>query len=367
MKRTLLVLASVTAFAFACSAANEAGFKSLFNGKDLTGWEGRPEHWSVEDGAITGKTTKEHPAKGNNFLIWRPHGTNEMVGDFELHLSYKIVPNGDKGFGNSGIQYRSKDFGNFVVGGYQADFEAGKTYSGILYEERMDGILANRGQKTVVKTVDGKTKVEVVGSVGDSKEIQSKIHDQDWNDYVVIAKGNHLQHFINGVQTVDVTDEREGGKGAKEGILALQLHAGDPMTVQFKNIRLKVLGKDVAAADTLKKFAGKWVPVEVTMNGELVEKDKLDGVLLTIDGNKYTSKIGEKTDEGTLSLDESKSPAAMDVVRKKSDGDTTTIPAIYEIKGDSLKVCYAIGTAARPTDFKSETDSGTLLVTYKRE
>src|SRR6266487_5847805 len=91
------------------AAELEAGFKSLFNGKDLTGWAGRPDHWSVEDGAITGKTTKEKPAQGNNFLIWRPNGTNGIVEDFELRLSYKIVPKGDKGFGNSGIQYRSKD------------------------------------------------------------------------------------------------------------------------------------------------------------------------------------------------------------------------------------------------------------------
>jgi len=240
--KTALLLRSVLLAGLCAStalAADEAGFKSLFNGKDLTGWEGRPEHWSVQDGAITGKTTKEHPAKGNNFLIWRPDGTNGIVGDFELRLSYKIVPNNDKGFANSGIQYRSKDFGNFVVGGYQADFEAGKTYSGILYEERMDGILAGRGQKTVVKTVNGKTKIEPVGSLGKSADIQAKIKDEDWNDYVVIAQGNHFQHFINGVQTIDVVDEREGGKSVKEGILALQLHAGDPMTVQFKDIRIK--------------------------------------------------------------------------------------------------------------------------------
>src|SRR5882672_9290052 len=241
------IFCAFVASALAATAANEAGFKSLFNGKDLTGWEGRPEHWSVEDGAITGKTTKENPAKGNNFLIWRPDGKNGIVEDFELRLSYKIVPNGEKGFGNSGIQYRSKDFGNFVVGGYQADFEAGKTYSGILYEERMDGILAQRGQKTVVKTVDGKTKVEVVGSLGESEDIQAKIKDKDWNDYVVIAEGNHLQHFINSVPTVDVIDERTGAKAAKEGLLALQLHAGDPMTVQFKNIRIKRLGGDATA------------------------------------------------------------------------------------------------------------------------
>ena len=150
-----LLAATIALSAVAEEKESEAGFKSLFNGKDLAGWAGRPQHWSVEGGAITGRTTKEHPAEGNNFLIWKG-GT---VSDFELRLSYKIVPNNDNGFANSGIQYRSKDFDNFVVGGYQADMEAGKTYSGILYEERMDGILAQRGQKTVVKTVEGKTSV----------------------------------------------------------------------------------------------------------------------------------------------------------------------------------------------------------------
>ena len=182
----------------------------------------------------------------------------------------------------------------------------------------------------------------MTGSVGDSKEIQSNIKKEDWNEYVVIAKGNHLQHFINGMATVDVTDEHEAG-AAKSGVLALQIHVGGPMTVQFKNVRMKTFGKDGAAADNLKKFAGKWVPVEVTMNGTAVEKDKLDSVLLTIDGNKYTSRIGEKTDEGTISVDESKKPAVMDVLRKKSDGETVAIPAICEIKGDTLKVCYALG------------------------
>ena len=365
--KTLFSLSAFASVVLAVSAADESGFTSLFNGRDLTGWEGRANHWSVQDGAITGVTTKENPAKGNNFLIWRPHGTNEMVGDFELRLAYKIVPNGDKGFGNSGIQYRSKDFDNFVVGGYQADFEAGKTYSGILYEERMDGILAQRGQKTTVKTVDGKTKVEVTGAVGKSAEIQAQIKDKDWNEYVIIAKGNHLQHFINGVQTVDVTDEREAPKGAKQGLLALQLHAGDPMTVQFKNIRIKKLGGDSAAAGGLQKFAGKWVPTEVKINGNPVPREQLDAILLTIEGNRYTSRVGEKTDEGTLAIDESKKPATMDVLRKKSDGSEATIPAIYEFNGEALKICYAIGTPARPTEFKSETDGGTLLVTYKRD
>jgi hypothetical protein len=248
--KSLLTLVAATAVALSLSAADaEKGFKPLFNGKDLTGWRGNPDLWSVQDGAITGKTAadpadaKKSVLKHNTFLI----NTNVTLKDFELRLSYKIVQ------GNSGIQYRSKELsqGDFgpIVGGYQADFEAGKTYSGILYEEKGRGILALRGQKTTVKPeieVEQKGKkskkpdVQVTGEVGKSDEIQAAINHEQWNEYVVIAKGNHLQHFINGKQTVDVTDE-DATKAAKEGILALQIHTGPPMTVQFKNIRLKEL------------------------------------------------------------------------------------------------------------------------------
>ena len=207
---------------------------NLFNGRDLTGWSGNPDLWSVREGAITGVTTSKNPLKHNTFLVW----TNGTVDNFELRLSYRIVA------GNSGIQYRSDvlsqgEFGP-IVGGYQADFEAGKKYSGILYEERGRGILAERGQKTVIKEVEGKTKIKVVGSVGKSEDIQAKIKDEDWNDYRIVAKDNHLQHFINGAQTVDVIDEQES-KAAKSGKLALQIHVGPPMTVQFKNIHLTTL------------------------------------------------------------------------------------------------------------------------------
>ena len=212
------------------------GFKSLFNGKDLTGWAGRSVHWSVEDGAITGATTKENPAQGNNFLIAKDGEKNLIVDDFEIRFSYKFT--GD--WGNSGLQYRSKDRGNFVVNGYQGDLEVGPTYSGILYEEGGRGILAQRGQKVVITEEEGKMKIEKAGSVGSSQEIQNAIHKNDWNEYVIIAKGNHLQHFINGKQTVDVIDEQES-KAAKSGILAFQLHAGPPMKIQFKDVWMKSL------------------------------------------------------------------------------------------------------------------------------
>jgi uncharacterized protein (TIGR03067 family) len=358
--KTRLVLTSLV-LAATVALAQEPGFKSLFNGRDLTGWQGNPELWSVQDGTITGVTKAEPKLSHNTFLVW----TNDAVDDFELRLSYRIVN------GNSGIQYRSKVLreGKFgpIVGGYQADFEAGKTYSGILYEEQGRGILAQRGQKTVVRADGAKHKVDVAGSVGDSKEIQSKIKHEDWNEYVIIAKGNHLQHFINGVPTVDVTDEQEA-KAAKSGVLALQIHTGPPMTVQFRNIRLKTLGKESASGGLLKKMAGTWAAVEATFNGEEVGREQLDTALLTIEGSSYSSRFGERRLQGQMTIDESKSPATLDIVRTRSSGEKQTVPAIVEIKDDTLRICYGIGDAGlRPVDFKSEVDSGSVLVKYKRE
>lgn len=237
------LLPSILALSVLTLAAS-AEEKQLFNGKDLTGWEGNPKLWSVQDGAITGKTGEDADTKikHNTFLVWK----DGKVGDFELTLKYRIEK------GNSGIQYRSKlqssgDFGP-IVGGYQADFEAGKTYSGILYEERGRGILAQRGQQTKIvpqakDPANSKSqdfKVEVTGSVGDTNEIQAGIKQEDWNEYKVVAKGNHVEHFINGKKTVDVTDE-DAAHAPKDGILALQIHVGPPMVVQFKDIVLKEL------------------------------------------------------------------------------------------------------------------------------
>lgn len=208
--------------------ADDGETKSLFDGKTLDGWEGNPDFWSVQDGAITGHTTKEKPTSGNTFLIWK----GGKVGDFELNLKFRIDG------GNSGIQYRSKDFGKFVVGGYQADFDDAGGYTGILYEERgTRGIMGARGKKTVYGE-DGK-KTVTAGETPE-KEILDSYKKKDWNEYTIIAKGNHLIHKVNGKVSVDVTDG-DASKSVAEGILALQLHAGPPMTVQFKDIQLKVL------------------------------------------------------------------------------------------------------------------------------
>ncbi len=239
----IIATAAVLGLTFLAASSSRAAEKQLFNGTDLTGWAGNMELWSVQDGAITGKTTPEKVAKGNTFLVWKDGDKIGEVGDFELNFKFKILDKDGlaNGSGNSGVQYRSKvvDDKNWVVSGYQADFEVGKTYSGILYEEKGRGILAQRGQKVVIREGDApnKPKIEVAGEVGKSADIQAAIKPGDWNDYKIVAHGNHLQHFINGKATVDVTDET--AVGAKTGVLALQLHAGPPMTVQFKDIVLK--------------------------------------------------------------------------------------------------------------------------------
>jgi hypothetical protein len=224
---TAIALLAVIGAAGSVRAQAPEGFKSLFNGKDLSGWEGKKEFWSVQDGAITGETTRENPTKGNTFLIWKD-GTLQ---DFELRVKWKLLAH------NSGIQFRSKDKGNCVVGGYQADMDYANAYTGILYEEGGRGILVKRGQKLKV-LADGK-KVEE-GRTAEDKAIVAAIKKDDWNEYVIAAQGNHVVQRINGITTMELTDEQEA-KRAMSGILAFQIHAGPPMKVQFKDIYLKDL------------------------------------------------------------------------------------------------------------------------------
>lgn len=199
---------------------------SLFDGQTLEGWDGDPRFWSVEDGAITGQTTSDNPTEHNTFLIWR----DGKPGDFRLELDFRIVG------GNSGIQYRSREVNpdEWIIGGYQADFDAPGRFAGILYEERGRGILARTGDKVKIGP-DGKK--QVVDSIGEPEKIRGVVKKEKWNHYTIIAKGNHLVHKINDVATVEVIDNQVD-KRKMSGLIALQLHQGPPMKVQFKNIQL---------------------------------------------------------------------------------------------------------------------------------
>ncbi len=210
-------------------AADEA-FQVLFNGKDLSGWKGLDKFWSVQDGAIVGETTKDNPTQGNTFLIWQ----GGDVGDFEFRCKVRFQGN------NSGVQYRSEvvDADNLALKGYQADLHPKPEYFGMLYGEKTGrGIIATRGQQLAISS-DGKK--EVTGTVGDNETLT----DDQWNDLRIVAVGNRLIHQVNGKTTVDVTDNSQDA--LLKGSLGLQLHAGPPMKVEFRNLLLRKLAGEEA-------------------------------------------------------------------------------------------------------------------------
>ncbi len=222
------VLGSLATWCAPAAWAQEAAeFQTIFNGRNLDGWDGDEKFWSVKDGAITGQTKTNKDLEVNTYLIWQG---GKLV-DFELRIKFRLVG------GNSGVNYRSRELSKFVVGGYQADFDEdeGGMWIGVLYDAAGRLKLADRGTKVVIRENGDK---EVVGETTPEAEILAAYNKRDWNEYTIIARGNRLVQKLNGLTTVDVIDE-EKSKAHTEGILALQLHPGDPMTVQFKDIRLK--------------------------------------------------------------------------------------------------------------------------------
>jgi len=234
MKVVLIALIFVGVGAGSAVAA-EGGFKPIFDGKTLDGWKA-PEmsHWSVVDGAIVGQSTAEKPVQSNQFLVWQ---LGELD-NFELKLKYRISGSDSA---NSGVQIRSQVHEDGHVGGYQADIDMAGNYAGALYDERGRGMLAERGQKTTIGA-DGKK--EIV-SIGDAAALMGIVKKGDWNEYHIVAGGNQILLKINGTVTARVIDDDTENREFA-GVLALQLHAGPPMKIEFKDIelkRLKMAGK----------------------------------------------------------------------------------------------------------------------------
>ena len=208
---------------------NDEGFKSLFDGQTLKGWNGDQEFWRVENGAIVGETTPEKKVKKNNFLVW-----NHEIDDFVLKLKFRVsgTPRA-----NSGIQVRSQVNADGTMSGYQCDIDRSGQYIGILYDEKTGrGILCQRGNRVTINA-EGKKTVE---KVADKAEILKSIDMDDWNEYVIRAEGNRITQSINGKTTADVTDYHADHFDRK-GRLGLQLHVGPPMKIEFKDIQLKRL------------------------------------------------------------------------------------------------------------------------------
>src|SRR5262245_15505979 len=211
------------------SAAPPEGFQAIFNGQDLTGWEGSPDYWSVKESCLTGMT--DGSLKYNRFIIWRG-GT---LKNFELRVQVKVTPGG-----NSGLNYRSQyrpDLGEWVVTGYQCDVVSNRPdYNGMLYEERGRRILAHTGEKVIID-------IEGQPWVVDKLPVK-EFKPGEWHDFRVLVRGNHHQHWIDDHQTVDVIDLDEKNR-ALEGILGVQVHVGPAMEIQYRNFFIKHLPSDL--------------------------------------------------------------------------------------------------------------------------
>lgn len=209
---------------------------SLFNGDDLDGWDGDPRLWEVRDGVIHGETTAEKVAKGNTFLIY----TKDQPSDFELRFSFRC-----NATNNSGVQYRSERLENasnqWVVKGYQHEIRNEvemPNVPGFIYDERGTRKRICGAGEQAVWNEDGKKTLR--DDLVTQEEFRELMKLDEFNDVVIIAKGNHIRHYLNGRLILDFTDNHPT-KALSEGVLALQLHGGAPMFTEFKDIRMKEL------------------------------------------------------------------------------------------------------------------------------
>jgi hypothetical protein len=207
------------------SIADEDGFVSMFNGKDLTGWEGRPGTWKVEEGAITGESTKASPCQKTHYLYWSGGEPENFVMRFDI----KLVG------GNSGVQFRSEKRPDFDTWGYQADFDATNQWTGCLFQHDRGAVVLRGNQATI--SADG-TREDI--AFAKKEELAKLIKDGDWNRYEIVARGSEVTLLINGEKMCQV-DDQDAKLACKKGIIAVQMHKGEAMKVQFKNLRIKML------------------------------------------------------------------------------------------------------------------------------
>jgi hypothetical protein len=207
------------------------GFSNLIGaGNRMRSWAGDSKFWSQKDGVLIGKT--DGTLKMNHFITWKV----ATVRNFDLKVKVRI----SKG-GNSGIQYRSAhapELGLDVVRGYQCDIVPDKPqYNGMVYEEKGRRILSHTGEKVIV---DPKGDCWVVGNF----EVKEFAPDQ-WHEYRILVEGNRHRHWVDGHPTGDLIDLDEKGR-ALDGVLAMQVHKGPPMTIEFKDMLIKHLPDDLS-------------------------------------------------------------------------------------------------------------------------
>lgn len=222
------------------------GFKQIFDGKTLTGWDGDPTIWRIEDALMVGETMADNP-RGNSYIVYR----GEKTKDFDLKLQIKIE-NG----GGGGIQYRSQTGIPWtrkvpaglpayniawLMTGPQADFwfpvrPQAATYTGQWYSENtMQGILAWRGQ--VTEALPGKAN-RLVGNIGDRQALGGYVKVNDWNDYEIIARGGVMMHIMNGQLMAVLIDDDPKSVNNQAGLIGFEIES-QPCKISVRDIWLR--------------------------------------------------------------------------------------------------------------------------------
>ena len=251
--------------------SNHEGWTQIFNGKNLDGWDGSPDVWHVEDGAIVGESSSEHPS-GTTNIIWR----GGEPANFELKAEMKLEGPG----ANGGIQYRSsnvppsplripasrlaqmtneqrqqsqqrealaKKYAKWNIRGYQADFDYANRYTGQLYEQGTPrGIIAWRGQ--MVETDPGK-KPRLLAVLGSSDDLKSFIKPGEWNQVEVVADGSTLIHIVNG-HVMAILVDTDPAFSQRKGLIAFEIEGGGMVKISHRDVWLKKIALDQAQFGT---------------------------------------------------------------------------------------------------------------------
>lgn len=227
-KKFPILLICLSLFHISLAQVKNPGFTKIFDGKTMKGWEADTSFWSIKNGSFIGEVKPGQIIQNNTFLIWR----GSMPANFEFKAEYRISPEG-----NSGVNYRSEMVKDvpYALKGYQADIDGANQYTGQNYEERGRGFLAMRGQKAVLKA---NAEPLITGKIGNTDSLKALIKKEGWNRIHIIAKGNHMRHFVNGVLMSETFDE-DTSKRKLKGLLGLQVHVMEKMTVEYREIYLK--------------------------------------------------------------------------------------------------------------------------------
>ena len=360
---------------FSFALLTQADTITLFDGESLKGWDGDAKFWSVQDGVITGKSTKDVPCKKSTFLVYK----EKEFENFELTLSFRFLTEE----ANGGILYRSQwpDENVFRLSGYQADMATDAKFNGILYESGGRKYLAQRGEKVVIDA-EGKKSVTELPDPLEAEKAQRSIRHGEWNEYRVVADGHTLMHQINGHTTIQLEDN-EKNRASARGLLALQLHSGAPVTVQYKDIKMLELVDTDLTGDVKTKLIEpsaepQWIWAGVK-DGEKVIPSKEEKLIFRtefhLDDVRDRFYIGVNADDSCLvrlngrtiiAPDNWRESEVLDAAGHLRKGENKLVVELTNKKGHGGFIMQASDVLVSDTSWRCTTKSKEQLVTYSQ-